>query len=478
MSLATLAFSQATQALDSVTSSAHRMPAEFASKWLLQKWRPSTVALRWCSGRFTADIGIAAEALFDLFSTARSAPQATFYVATTGSDGAAGSQAAPFASIWKAISAANTAGVPSKIIVAAGLYYRANTFTNGNPQPAVDLAILATGGRVVTGVFDSFSAPSADATYANTYSMSLSNVDLVVDLIAPNAYGNYSEMKRVATPAICNLRPGTFAVSGGTLYINRVDGAQPTVSNTRIYRATANTFTLGANGMTSCFIGGVTDADGFDLEGSSSTGVLGTVYGATVPTQEYAIVVKNCSFKYAGGAIQTGARCVSIDSLNGLSAFFNCRADASVTDAFNFHQSKADGRKSYAVTVNCTSSDVGLRGQASSNNWTSHEDVVAIDAGGAYADAAGGSCRTVGTGYNWFVGTNVVNDRGDKASGGTVPPSAFNAENSVKMWVDRPIVTMPAGEAYDFYTQTAGPTISYRNYMPRRSGGAGSVVKY
>ena len=78
---------------------------------------------------------------------------------------------------WKAIAAANAAGVPTKIIVdastGANIRYRSNNpWYNGGTgiSPTVDIALLATGGRVVTGAFDPPGTPSLDATYTNCYS--------------------------------------------------------------------------------------------------------------------------------------------------------------------------------------------------------------------------------------------------------------------------------------------------------------------
>lgn len=115
-------------------------------------------------------VGKSATQLFDLFSTARSSPGTIFYVSiqsgndTTGT----GASGAPFQSIHKAVTAANAAGQPATVFAAAGEYPRANNPSNGGAVlPTVDLALVATGGRVRTGAWDAFAAPTVDATYAN-----------------------------------------------------------------------------------------------------------------------------------------------------------------------------------------------------------------------------------------------------------------------------------------------------------------------
>lgn len=454
------------------------VPSAISSGWGLTTWAPSTVNLYDDPIAPYGSIGITPEALFDKFSTARSAPGVTYYVNfSTGSDANNGlTSGAALKSIGKATALANAGGVPALVYVAAGSYARTWNPNNGFSGQTVDMAFVATGGRVITGTWDDFTAPSVDGTFTNCYSYAVTNVDRVVDRLNLNQYGNYVEFLNVPTAARCNATPNSWSLVSGTVYINRADGAAVTIANTRVYRGTSRIWQLNGATQTSLYLGGQTDADGFDLEGGSTNGALDVLFTGK-PASEKAIIAKNCSFKYAGGISGTAARCVSVDSLHGLAAFFNCRADASQTDAFNFHDSQSISAVSRAITVNCSGYDMGRAGQTSCNGWTNHEDHIGIDVAGVYRDGQGGLCRSVNSSKAWFVGTVCRNDKGDlQVSGGTVYPAAFNTQDTAAYYLDGCHIDMPAA-AYSLYTMSAGASIFYRNMKPFRQpvGGAGTA---
>lgn len=389
------------------------------------------------SGRAYATASITPEALFDLFSTARSAPGVTYYVdVATGSDSNDGlSTGAKFKTIGKAITEANAGGVPAKVIVTAGLYARADALVGA---PTVDIAFIATGGRVLTGVFDQFSAPSLDGTHTNCYSFSLANANRVVDLANPTNLGIYPDLKKVSTAAICNTKPGTWALVGGTIYIHRADGEAVTNANTRVYRASSS---VSVTSNVSLFFGGVGPNDGFDMEGSNSVGVL-SYSVASAPATRKAVVAKNCTFRY-GGAWGVDGRGVSINGVHGIGAFFNCDASANSTDGFNAHNTSS-GAVSRFLTVNCTGIDNG-RGNNSCNGWTLHEDVIGVDLAGYYPNSHGCTVRNIDTSKAYMAGTFADRDLGDKMFGGGQGPTGFRVDSTSEMWCWRTKVNLPAG---------------------------------
>jgi hypothetical protein len=406
-------------------------------------------------------------ALFNSKSTALTAPGATFYVATTGSDSNAGTEALPFKSIWKAIQAANTAAVPTKIIVDAGVYFRTNNpWYNGGSgiTPAVDIALVARGGRVVTGTFDPPGTPTRDATHVNCYSWAVSSVNRVCDMRNPNKFGNYTDLTPVTTAALCNATPDSWAVVSGTLYVNRRDQQAVTNLNTRVFRP--STSCLNITNPINVFIGGVSGNDGFDFEGGSNVGVL-AVFTATPGSTHHVLWVKNSSFNYGGGSTDTTTRGFSVEGWQGLTIAENCRADANFTDGFNFHNVYA-ATSMNAITLNCSATDCGRpipggNGSYSNNGHTLHEDVRAIDIAGQYRNTRGGAVRNINTSKGWYYGTLVENDMGDVIHGGVVPPTAFRMDDTAVSWVERTKVVMPpAGTAY----ATGGGTIHKRNVYP------------
>lgn len=429
------------------------------------------------SPRSVAAVSVTPEGLFDAVSTARSAPGATYYVdVSTGNDANAGTSGSKFKSIWKAIVAANAAAVPTKIIVTAGTYFRTNgPWYNGGSgtTPTVDIAFIADGGRVITGTFDPPGTPSRDATYVNTYSYAVASVNRVCDMANLNRFGNYNELTNVSTAALCNVVPDSWSLVAGTLYINRRDQQAVTNNNTRVYRPSTKCFFF--TNAVSAYLGGTTPGDGFDCEGGSDTGVLH--YATSTPgTTRHVVAVRDSAFRYGGGITDTGTRGVSVDSLYGLAAFFNCRADANQTDGFNFHNTYTAGNVN-ALTVNCTGHDNGRAGQVSNNGWTSHEDYKGIDVAGYYSGNRGGTMRSINTSKSWLVGTAVENDMGDKhTASGAVNPTAVRVDDTAVYWCDRVRINMPAG-TYGYYA-ASGATIHKRNCWPVAMPDVGTVDSY
>lgn len=427
--------------------------------------------LEWAAGGV-----VTPEAYFDKFSSARSAPVNTYYVATTGNDSTGnGSQATPYRTINKAMQVGNAAAAPYKVFVAAGTYNRTQSFTsNVGTKPNQDCAFVATGGRVVVGSWDDFTAPSADDTYANCYSYAVTLVDRVLDLLRLDRFGRYAELRNVPSAARCNVTPDSWAFVGGTLYINRGDGAAVTNANTRVLR---QNFVLSLDGTVSVFLGGATESDGFDLMGGQAFGLLDsqtTTPSATPKT----VVASNCSFRFAGGLQGASARCVNLESHHGCHAFFRCSADAGATDGFNLHNTYSAATTGL-ITVGCVGIDNGRAASTSCNGWTNHENSWGIDVAGYYEANRGGSVRSVNAALALFAGTCVRYDQGDIIKGGSIPPTAFRADNTVQYWLDGVRVEGLTGSfAAVAYDSTS--VISYRNcqFSGLALGGAGSVSAY
>lgn len=445
------------------------MPAGLG--WNTTRW-PITFTLRDVAGslRAIATPSISPEAVFDAVSTARSAPGATFYVnGATGADANDGSSGLPFKSIWKAVVAANTAAVPTKIVVDAATYFRTNNpWYNGGSGvlPTVDLAFIARNGRAIVGTFDPPGTPSRDATHLNTYSWTVASVNRVCDMTRTDRFGNYVELQQVSTAALCNVIGDSWALVAGTVYVNRRDQVAPSNTNTRLFRP--STFNVRATSNVSLYFGGTVAGDGFDFEGSGTTAVL-DVTMTTPGSTARAICAVDCSFKYAGGATDTTARCVSIDSLPGIAYFLNCRGDGAQTDAFNSHNINSatlDGFPPHMLTVNCTGFDSGRPGQVSCNGWTTHENIIGLDACGYYKVSHGGMIRSIGTSKSWLLGTVAEDDHGDLwAASGVVPPTAFRVDDTAVYWCDRTRIAQPAG-ALAYVTAGAGAVIHKRGVGP------------
>jgi hypothetical protein len=419
-----------------------------------------------------AAAGITPEALFDRFSPARSAPGATFHVVAGNSDSNAGtSVGTAVGSIWKAVSLANAAGVPSLIWVYPGIYPRsANPCNGGSTVPTVDIAIVNAGnGRVYTGTFDQFAAPSLDATYTSTYAITVGAVDRVVDISRRDRFGNYVEMQLVASAAICNATPNSWFYSGTVLYIHRHDSSPVLNTNVRMYRSGANQTVRLAN-QNNFYI------EGIDCEGGSN--VLGTVYSGAKPASLKAIVGKDCSFNYAGYAVISTVNGVAVNAHHGISAFFNCSANANASDNFNFHNTGVTGGVSMTwLLVNCSATDAGRTVSMSCNAITSHEDCVGLDIGGNYNVGRGGTARFIQSSRTGMIGTRITGDVGDLMAAGTTPPCAVQTDTSAKVWADMVDIDMPAGTWA--WRALTGTFIYRRNCWARQPDqGAGTFASY
>lgn len=415
------------------------------------------------------------EDLFDTFASVRSSPAASYWVdVATGSDGNVGSQAAPFKSIYKAITSANAGGVPAAVYVVAGVYDRANSMypSVGSQRPTVDIAFLAVGGRVQVGSFDLVGTPALHGTHTASYAWVLASATRVLDTYNLTPDGLYTELVEVASPAVVNATPGTWCISGGSIYVHRVDGRPVRDYNTRVYRPLSTVF--GVLTQVNVFMGGRNGAPyGFDLEGGQAGGVFNVEL--TAPSApEKVIVAANSTFRYGGGAADA-TRGVSVESWNGLAAFFNCDASGNATDGWNAHHAWAGGTVRM-LTVNCTAADNGRGSNQSCNGISAHEDVKWVDVAGVFSRNRGGTARHVNDARVFHCGSLIRNDLGDRMNGGTLGPLGISAEATSQVWCDRVKVELPVdGIAYQV---GATATLNRRDCAPTPQPDAGTITTY
>lgn len=401
--------------------------------------------------------GLSANEIFDAWSSARTSPGITYYVSTSGNDSNSGtSSGSALRSIWKAIEKANTAALTARVYVAAGTYERAYGLSNnGTPViPVRDIVFIATG-VVHTGGFNALTY-SADATYTNTYSVTRSNVNAVVDLLRKDEYGRYVELTYVPTNTRCNITPWSWSDNGAntTLWVHRGDGVAVADANTRTYLNVANTGWIytSASHAPSIYFGVADNTFGYwTIQGGNGFMVeYSTQYVA--PSTRKAIVMSNVAVYNAGGRSAGNTRGMSFESYYGIVALFNCRAVGNSGDGFNFHNvngynagTQTEYFKMMALTVNCDAHENG-RGSGSSNNgFTLHENVVGIDIGGNYERNRGGTIRSVQDSKQYLLGTRVKNDLGDVINGGTLEPVCIMGDDNCLTYLEEVKLLVPSG---------------------------------
>lgn len=427
-------------------------------------------------GRTTGSIGQTPEALFDSKSTARSAPGATYYVSTTGLDTNNGlTSGTAFRSIWKAIDAGNTAGVSTRVNISTGEYSRGNSFVGGtNAGPLVDMSFVvdqSNGYRATTGTWDTVSGFTADATQTNTYSKaSIANCTMVIDRNTTNRFGNNPELTQVATAALCNVTPGTWALVSSVLYIHRADGAAPTDANTRYFRDSRN-FLLAA--QVNVFTSGI------DFQGSNSVYNVFHINSpaTTAPATPNVVVNSDCSFKYGGVVGATNGRGVGAINWYGLIANLNCNASGNANDGFNLHNPQ-NSTQARMLNVNCTAKDNG-RGVQSVNGFTLHEYVSGIDIAGVYEFNRGGTVHNIDNSKCYLLGTRIKDDQGDAAAGGGIPAVGVRVVASALVWCERVRVDMPPG-SLAYQSGGSGSTVYRKDCapVPQPDSGVGAFATF
>lgn len=394
-------------------------------------------------------------------------PEVTYYVSTSGNDTTGtGASGAPFRSVAKAISTANAAAKKAKIIVAPNYqnsvgYSRKLNAWWGSVSPQYDIALLANGGRVCLhgGDLPSELSPQAvgsDATYPNCAKFTVSTVNRVCDTRQRDQWGLYKDLLQVSTAAICNAVPDSWALVSGTLYVHRADHVAIDAINTRIFRP--DTPPILISNPVNVFVGGIGAGAGFDFEGGSGSGAFAVAVGSSGSpmTSTKTLLIAESTFRYGGGATNTGGRGLGVESWRGPVVAWNCDASGNNTDGFNIHNAFGAAHQ-YFINVNSSGFNNGRTGQVSCNGFTLHEDCKGIDICGIYDTNHGGTLRNINTTKSLFVETVVLNDQGDQVltgdSGGMLP-TGVQMDNNAEAWMLGGRVEMPSGG----YSYRAGDT--------------------
>lgn len=370
--------------------------------------------------------------IFNSFSTAYTAPAGVFHV-----DVAAGSntnngltQGTAFKSIYKAQQSLAALGSAGGIIHVynTGHYNRADNFygSSAAAQCTVPTLFIAHGGVIDTSTAESITW-TADATFTNTYTSSITAADWsgVYDMAAYNSRNRgYGELQLVGSAAICNRTPGSYFITGTTLYVNRADGAAPTNVNTRACRGVFN-FRVNSALPSVAFIGAEPgDGWGF-LGGPNNAGSFAylPLQALPKPAQLMCVVADNVR-------TQGGFHGFSVNSTYGLVYLKDCGGTGAQEDIFNLHNNKGDIND--IVAINPWGRNAGKPGHLSNQIWTQHDNANcrAIVIGADFDDAAGGLVRNIGGSKLQIVYPTLGSDRGDKIYGGVVEPVAIRADDA------------------------------------------------
>jgi hypothetical protein len=378
------------------------------------------LAIRQRGGRFLTDFRAEAHA-----AAALAGP--TYHVdVAAGSDAGSGAGwGTALKSIFVATQLGNAGGVPFNVLVKAGVYSRANNFTNSGPMvvPTQPVAYRAFGGRVTCWSGHDLSWPATPhATYGNCHSVARSTVTVVLDLLQTNGFGSPAELVRVADAAACNTTPGSWAQDGGTLYVRRGDGLAPTNANTRVL-IVVDAFALDATGK-SVYL------EGFDFLGGANGGVY--VRG----TASRNIICVDCSARFAGGPGHAGDG-FRVEDNSGLAAFVRCVAAANANDGFDFRWSLGGTPGLSPLAIDCEAQDNGRHAHLSDSGLACRDGIGGIAVGGEYHHNYGANLRLGEASKFWCLGSVARDSHGDSARGGSTGPADFAASGTAQLWLEQ-----------------------------------------
>lgn len=437
-----------------------------------------------------------AEQLFDLRSTARSAPTNTYWVDPVSGNDSTGDGAAEgtaWQTLGKAISTGSAAGSPFKVKLKGGGavsqdMIKTKNFTNASSSSiydsVVDFCVEFYNGVSVVGSHVDFSAPSLHSSATYTYAIADTSTDVILDRTLLDVDGVAQRMQYVPYVASGDIPPGCWSANGTTTIVRRLDGAAVTNANTRLIQSVRN-FKLTKNISVGLFP--ATAADVLIVEGG---GAMNGTIDMTIPTSETDLTVRCFAAKNvranSHSFLASGAgRCFSIDGLHGLIVLENCGGQQAKSDLINVHNVRGGtvaGVKSRLLTINCRGSKSGVDIRASggsntvSNNlWTLHEDSKGIDLAGDYEFASGGCVRDINSTSALLLGTRL-HDRGDRYLGSTTQPCGIHVNNTASVWAWRVrMPNMPPGSFAYFNANSGAAHIYLRDCWPTKAASSGTI---
>ncbi len=393
-----------------------------------------------------------------------------YFVATYGSDSNTGaSWAQAFLTINKAITAGNAAAAPYTVYVAGGLYQNGATWggASGTVIPSQTCAFIAVGGRVKNSQSALNSTYSWSLTSGTTYQMTRSKVQRAVALDLLDQWGDYTEYTWASSPVACEATPGSWYTDNTTTYINRLDGAMPTSTNTRMFFNTQ----VASQSTTS----GNMYVQGFDFEGGENN----VMSCKGNPTGR--MVFDRCSFKWSSSGVPTTDINCGVFNVNGV-AFLDCTCARGQGDNLASHA--LSGKVGFMLSINThshhagngTSGPTGGAASISNNAFTGHDSGRMMSINGNYHDCLGANVIPVLGAQNWSIGDASYSSQGDIPLGGTAYPASWatnqNSPSGTGNWIDSCVSTAgdntsPSGGVYyDLYTDAfvgAGAANYYRN---------------
>jgi len=372
-----------------------------------------------------------------------------FYVAASsgnsGNDGSDFENA--FSTIHAAITAGNATNAPFCIYVDADEELNESSFSsNGNVAPTENFALVGVSGAQERAVYVS-GPPVADVTWTldsgTMYTTAESATKRVLNMSELDAYGLPTDLTEVADSATCAVTNDSYAVDGSTVYVNIGEDPDGKLRVLRNFNTAGNwnaevdiymeNFEIWGGG-TGCF--------------SLDSNVDRNVIGQNVRFMAPASANKGSSPKDA----------MTIQNSGGLVAFFNSEASMGHKDGWNFHHN-TDTNPMFVLLLSCVGYRNGADSDGSSNNFTTHDDIVAIAVGCTFSEAYYGTdVHCIQETRTWLADCAVVSRDGDGSS------TCYQCSADAFMWIEDSSADAQDGGSTNYAIEANGGTVKTRNF--------------
>lgn len=365
-----------------------------------------------------------------------------------------------------AASARILAGSKVRLLIKGGLYDFAQSFTFF-PGTFSMLDIIAYGASpVIISAHDAGLTwtLSAGTTYSATFADSVTSVwDAKTANLTSD--GDYARLSLAASQAACESTPGSYYISGTTIYVNTIDGRSPD-SDIRVMKYTvsrkANLSAVGQTGS-SVYVENI-NFEGGNLYGMSSN--------FTNTTSTMTVYRRGCSAKYTGddGFLTTGViACYSQE----------CIAAWTGNDGYHYNPyTTSTGH--VAVEWDCIARWCGTNGGGTANSSSNHGGTtIRVKTRSGYGDYHHSQDRGIHDiaqnviSTSWHLGITSRDSRNSRAN--FAVGLAADPSYACKMWLD---YCDSSGATYDIEAATGSTAYTNQFTGTSSNAGGGTVTTY
>ena len=414
----------------------------------LQMTLPSGFTDRWAAPMtFFESAGGQYLTNYDL-TTLKPAITKTYWVKSTGSDAAAGTEGAPLLSLSVALAKSDVDEVI--IDTSAGDYIMPSTRGWGNTQPPRDVSVRVTGpGMAISTAANSATFPTwvnvSGAIYKTT--TAAANAYSIIDSSIVESDGFFN--RAMVAASVAAMTPGTYFHDGTDLNVWALD-SRNLVGDQRMLLSGSNSNLRIPSANRTIYVDGVHFVGGLPLN-YVSAGVVDPLF-----------VGLNCTFQGSHSNGSTNA--VNITG-PGRFYFYRCGAARGWRDQLNYHGNANGDPK---VFENECWTGLGGYVGTSDNASTSHENTAIIRLNGRYGHSLNRTVADIGDTRTLILGGSI-----GQARTAAVANESLAQQGSNQSWVAG--VSIPTGSNPQLAILNTA-TVAYRKMTAPTRAGTGEDV--